>query len=42
MNWIHGDVPAARQAPKQILADRVAFTPEETADGRQTYGFRGS
>ncbi len=36
-----GDVPAARQALKQILADRVQFIPEEADDGKKTYSIRG-
>ena len=40
-NLLHGDVPAARQALKRILTDRVEFNPAGTDDGRRTYSFRG-
>jgi hypothetical protein len=35
------DIPRARQALKQLLADRVEFTPMQTGDGRWTYRFQG-
>ncbi len=34
-------VPQAREALKQLLVDRVTFTPVKVQRGKQTHAFRG-
>lgn len=38
---LKGNIPRARQALKQLLVDRVEFTPGDLGDGRRTYQFQG-
>ena len=37
---LHGDVPLARQALRKLLAGRIEFLPERSADGARAYRLR--
>jgi len=38
---LKGNIPRARQALKKLLVERVAFTPVDAGNGKQTYEFNG-